>query len=63
MLDEKSSKIVVNGKVVVDVNSARNTWPQSLKAERNSATGAHKFKRGTLKESADETVACTNICG
>lgn len=60
VLDEKSSKIVVNGKVVVDVNSTE-TRVQSLKAEGNFATGAHKFKRGTLKEISGETVACTNI--
>ncbi len=60
VLDEKSSKIVVNGKVMVDVNSTE-TRVQSLKAEGNFATGAHKFKRGTLKEINGETVACTNI--
>lgn len=60
VLDEKSSKIVVNGKVMVDVNSTE-TRVQSLKAEGNFATGAHKFKRGTLKEIGGETVACTNI--
>ena len=60
VLDEKSSKIVVNGKVMVDVNSTE-TRVQSLKAEGNFATGAHKFKRGTLKEISSETVACTNI--
>ena len=60
VLDEKSSKIVVNGKVMVDVNSTE-TRVQSLKAEGNFATGAHKFKRGTLKEISGETVACTNI--
>ena len=60
VLDEKSSKIVVNGKVMVDVNSTE-TRVQSLKAEGNFATGAHKFKRGTLKEISGETVACTSI--
>lgn len=60
VLDEKSSKIVVNGKVMVDVNSTE-TRVQSLKAEGNFATGAHKFKRDTLKEINGETVACTNI--
>ena len=60
VLDEKSSKIVVNGKVMVDVNSTE-TRVQSLKAEGNFATGAHKFKRGTLKEISGEVVACTNI--
>ena len=60
VLDEKSSKIVVNGKVMVDVNSTE-TRVQSLKAEGNFATGAHKFKRGTMKEINGETVACTNI--
>ena len=60
VLDEKSSKIVVNGKVMVDVNSTE-TRVQSLKAEGNFATGAHKFKRGTLKEISGETVVCTNI--
>lgn len=60
VLDEKSSKIVVNGKVMVNVNSTE-TRVQSLKAEGNFATGAHKFKRGTLKEISGETVACTNI--
>ena len=60
VLDEKSSKIVVNGKVMVDVNSTE-TRVQSLKAEGNFATGAHKFKRGTMKEISGETVACTNI--
>lgn len=60
VLDEKSSKIVVNGKVMVDVNSTE-TRVQSLKAEGNFATGAHKFKRGTLKEINGETVVCTNI--
>lgn len=60
VLDEKSSKIVVNGKVMVDVNSTE-TRVQSLKAEGNFATGAHKFKRGILKEISGETVACTNI--
>ena len=60
VLDEKSSKIVVNGKVMVDVNSTE-TRVQSLKAEGNFATGAHKFKRGTLKEISGETVSCTNI--
>ena len=60
VLDEKSSKIVVNGKVMVDVNSTE-TRVQSLKAEGNFATGAHKFKRGTIKEISGETVACTNI--
>lgn len=60
VLDEKSSKIVVNGKVMVDVNSTE-TRVQSLKAEGNFATGAHKFKRDTLKEISGETVACTNI--
>mgnify|MGYP000996247638 FL=1 len=60
VLDEKSSKIVVNGKVMVDVNSTE-TRVQSLKAEGNFATGAHKFKRGMMKEINGETVACTNI--
>ena len=60
VLDEKSSKIVVNGKVMVDVNSTE-TRVQSLKAEGNFATGAHKFKRDTLKEISGETVSCTNI--
>ncbi len=60
VLDEKSSKIVVNGKVMVDVNSTE-TRVQSLKAEGNFATGSHKFKRGTLKEISGEIVACTNI--
>ena len=60
VLDEKSSKIVVNGKVMVDVNSTE-TRVQSLKAEGNFATGVHKFKRGTLKEINGETVVCTNI--
>lgn len=60
VLDEKSSKIVVSGKVMVDVNSTE-TRVQSLKAEGNFATGAHKFKRGTLKEISGETVVCTNI--
>lgn len=60
VLDEKSSKIVVNGKVMVDVNSTE-TRVQSLKAEGNFATGAHKFKRDTLKEISGEVVACTNI--
>ena len=60
VLDEKSSKIVVNGKVMVDVNSTE-TRVQSLKAEGNFATGAHKFKRGTLKEISGEVVTCTNI--
>ena len=60
VLDEKSSKIVVNGKVMVDVNSTE-TRVQSLKAEGNFATGAHKFKRDTLKEISGETVVCTNI--
>ena len=60
VLDEKSSKIVVNGKVMVDVNSTE-TRVQSLKAEGNFATGSHKFKRGTLKEISGETVSCTNI--
>lgn len=60
VLDEKSSKIVVNGKVMVDVNSTE-TRVQSLKAEGNFATGSHKFKRGTMKEISGETVACTNI--
>lgn len=60
VLDEKSSKIVVNGKVMVDVNSTE-TRVQSLKAEGNFATGAHKFKRGTIKEINGETVVCTNI--
>ena len=60
VLDEKSSKIVVNGKVMVDVNSTE-TRVQSLKAEGNFATGAHKFKRGTLKEISGETVVCTSI--
>lgn len=60
VLDEKSSKIVVNGKVMVDVNSTE-TRVQSLKAEGNFATGAHKFKRGTLKEINGETVVCTSI--
>ena len=60
VLDEKSSKIVVNGKVMVDVNSTE-TRVQSLKAEGNFATGAHKFKRDTLKEISGEVVSCTNI--
>lgn len=60
VLDEKSSKIVVNGKVMVDVNSTE-TRVQSLKAEGNFATGAHKFKRGTMKEISGEVVACTNV--
>ena len=60
VLDEKSSKIVVNGKVMVDVNSTE-TRVQSLKAEGNFATGAHKFKRDPLKEISGEVVACTNI--
>ena len=60
VLDEKSSKIVVNGKVMVDVNSTE-TRVQSLKAEGNFATGAHKFKRDTLKEISGEVVVCTNI--
>ena len=60
VLDEKSSKIVVNGKVMVDVNSTE-TRVQSLKAEGNFATGAHKFKRDMLKEISGEVVACTNI--
>ena len=60
VLDEKSMKLVANGKVMVDVNSTE-TRVQSLKAEGSFATGAHKFKRGTLKEISGETVACTNI--
>lgn len=60
VLDEKSMKLVANGKVMVDVNSTE-TRVQSLKAEGSFATGAHKFKRGTLKEINGETVACTNI--
>ena len=45
---------------MVDVNSTE-TRVQSLKAEGNFATGAHKFKRDTLKEISGETVSCTNI--
>ena len=60
VLDEKSLKLVANGKEMVNVNSTE-TRVQSLKAEGNFATGAHKFKRGTLKEISGETVACTNI--
>ena len=60
VLDEKSMKLVANGKVMVDVNSTE-TRVQSLKAEGSFATGAHKFKRGTLKEISGETVACTSI--
>ena len=60
VLDEKSMKLVANGKVMVDVNSTE-TRVQSLKAEGSFATGAHKFKRGTLKEISGESVACTNI--
>ena len=60
VLDEKSLKLIANGKEMVNVNSTE-TRVQSLKAEGNFATGAHKFKRGTLKEISGETVACTNI--
>lgn len=60
VLDEKSLKLVANGKEMVNVNSTE-TRVQSLKAEGNFATGAHKFKRDTLKEINGETVACTNI--
>ena len=60
VLDEKSMKLVANGKVMVDVNSTE-TRVQSLKAEGNFATGAHKFKRDTLKEISGEVVSCTNI--
>ena len=60
VLDEKSLKLVANGKEMVNVNSTE-TRVQSLKAEGNFATGAHKFKRGTLKEISGEVVACTNI--
>jgi len=60
VLDEKSLKLVANGKEMVNVNSTE-TRVQSLKAEGNFATGAHKFKRGTLKEISGETVSCTNI--
>ena len=60
VLDEKSLKLIANGKEMVNVNSTE-TRVQSLKAEGNFATGAHKFKRGILKEISGETVACTNI--
>ena len=60
VLDEKSLKLVANGKEMVNVNSTE-TRVQSLKAEGNFATGAHKFKRDTLKEISGEVVACTNI--
>ena len=60
VLDEKSMKLVANGKVMVDVNSTE-TRVQSLKAEGSFATAAHKFKRGTMKEISGEVVACTNI--
>lgn len=60
VLDEKSLKLIANSKEMVNVNSTE-TRVQSLKAEGNFATGAHKFKRGTLKEISGETVACTNI--
>ena len=60
VLDEKSLKLVANGKEMVNVNSTE-TRVQSLKAEGNFATGAHKFKRGTLKEINGETVVCTNV--
>lgn len=60
VLDEKSLKLVANGKEMVNVNSTE-TRVQSLKAEGNFATGSHKFKRGTMKEISGETVACTNI--
>ena len=60
VLDEKSLKLVANGKEMVNVNSTE-TRVQSLKAEGNFATGAHKFKRGTMKEINGETVVCTNV--
>lgn len=60
VLDEKSLKLVANGKEMVNVNSTE-TRVQSLKAEGNFATGAHKFKRDTLKEISGEVVVCTNI--
>ena len=60
VLDEKSLKLVANGKEMVNVNSTE-TRVQSLKAEGNFATGAHKFKRGALKEINGETVVCTNV--
>ena len=60
VLDEKSLKLIANSKEMVNVNSTE-TRVQSLKAEGNFATGAHKFKRGTLKEISGEVVACTNI--
>ena len=60
VLDEKSLKLVANGKEMVNVNSTE-TRVQSLKAEGNFATGAHKFKRGILKEINGETVVCTNV--
>ena len=60
VLDEKSLKLVANGKEMVNVNSTE-TRVQSLKAEGNFQTGAHKFKRGTMKEISGETVSCTNI--
>lgn len=60
VLDEKSLKLVANGKEMVNVNSTE-TRVQSLKAEGNFQTGAHKFKKGTMKEINGETVVCTNI--
>lgn len=60
VLDEKSLKLIANGKEMVNVNSTE-TRVQSLKAEGNFQTGAHKFKKGTMKEINGETVACTNI--
>ena len=60
VLDEKSLKLIANSKEMVNVNSTE-TRVQSLKAEGNFATGAHKFKRDTLKEISGEVVVCTNI--
>ena len=60
VLDEKSLKLIANSKEMVNVNSTE-TRVQSLKAEGNFQTGAHKFKKGTMKEINGETVVCTNI--
>lgn len=60
VFDEKSYKIVTNGKTMIEINTTE-ARVNDLRAEGNVQVCAHKFKRGRMNEITGKSVSCTNL--
>jgi len=60
VFDEKSYKIITNGKTMIEINTTE-ARVNDLRAEGNVQVCAHKFKRGRMNELTGKSVSCTNL--